>query len=93
MTCTEGHDVQQMPDHIAEELRSRLARIEGQVRGLQRMLDDSRDCREIISQMSAAARALERARVKALAAGIRYCATDGDAGSLDQLEDLLVRSS
>ncbi len=36
-----------------EELQRRLKRIEGQVRGVQRMLDEDRDCHEIVQQLSA----------------------------------------
>jgi DNA-binding FrmR family transcriptional regulator len=39
----------------------RLARIEGQVRGLQRMIQEGRDCEEVLLQVSAALRALRRA--------------------------------
>jgi DNA-binding FrmR family transcriptional regulator len=36
-----------------EELQKRLKRIEGQVRGVQRMLDEDRDCHEIVQQLAA----------------------------------------
>ena len=36
-----------------EELQKRLRRIEGQVRGVQKMLDEERDCREIVQQLAA----------------------------------------
>jgi DNA-binding FrmR family transcriptional regulator len=36
-----------------EELQKRLRRIEGQVRGVARMVDEDRDCREIIQQLAA----------------------------------------
>jgi len=36
-----------------KELKTRLARIEGQLRGLQKMLDDGRDCKEIMQQLVA----------------------------------------
>ena len=42
----------QNPD-AKEKLTQRLRRIEGQVRGVQSMLDDERDCREIMQQLSA----------------------------------------
>ena len=42
-----------------EDLRKRLRRIEGQTRGLQRMLDDDRDCHEILQQLRAAQSAME----------------------------------
>jgi DNA-binding FrmR family transcriptional regulator len=84
----------QMPDEVTEEVRRRVARAEGQLRGIQRMLVDSEDCRDVVAQLSAAERAIHRARVRLLAAGIRYCAQDPDRyPDADELEDLLLRSS
>ena len=42
-----------------EQLIKRLRRIEGQVRGLQSMLDDERECREIMQQLSAVSSAVK----------------------------------
>jgi len=42
-----------------EQLINRLRRIEGQVRGLQAMLEDERDCREIMQQLSAVSKAVK----------------------------------
>jgi len=42
-----------------EQLIKRLKRIEGQVRGLQSMLDDERECREIMQQLSAVSAAVK----------------------------------
>lgn len=44
-----------------EDLQKRLRRIEGQIRGIQRMLDEDRDCREIVQQLSASQAALRSA--------------------------------
>ena len=46
-----------------EELQKRLKRIEGQVRGVQRMLDEDRDCHEIVQQLSAIRSAVQGASV------------------------------
>lgn len=83
-----------VPDPIAEDARQRIARAEGQLRGVQKLLTEERDCRDVIAQLSAAERAIHRARVRLLAAGIRYCARDPERGDdADELEDLLLRSS
>jgi DNA-binding FrmR family transcriptional regulator len=83
-----------IPEQITADIRRRLARIEGQLRGIQRMLDEPRECRDVVSQMRAAERALERARLRLLASGMRYCAEDpARSMQLDELEDLLLRSS
>lgn len=47
-----------VPDERKEELRGRLKRIQGQVEGLGRMLDDNRPCLEILTQVSATQEAL-----------------------------------
>jgi CsoR family transcriptional regulator, copper-sensing transcriptional repressor len=46
-----------------EELQKRLRRIEGQVRGVQKMLDEERDCREIVQQLAAIRSAVQGASV------------------------------
>lgn len=43
-----------------DELKKRLVRIEGQVRGVARMLEDERDCQEIIQQLSAIRSAVQQ---------------------------------
>jgi DNA-binding FrmR family transcriptional regulator len=43
-----------------QRIKDRLARIEGQVRGVQKMIDDGRPCDEILTQVLAARTALER---------------------------------
>lgn len=42
-------------------LRARLARIEGQLRGVQRLLDDDADCEKIAQQLAASRKALDKA--------------------------------
>jgi DNA-binding FrmR family transcriptional regulator len=44
----------------AEEITNRLKRIEGQIRGLQRMVEEQRDCEAILTQLMAARAALDR---------------------------------
>jgi CsoR family transcriptional regulator, copper-sensing transcriptional repressor len=42
-------------------IQSRLARVEGQLRGVQRLIDDDSDCEQIAQQLSAARKALDKA--------------------------------
>jgi len=60
-------------DSTRDDLNKRLRRIEGQVRGIQRMLDDDRDCQEIVQQMSAAQAALRTATDAFMQANAREC--------------------
>ena len=62
-------------DTVAD-LTRRLRRVEGQVRGIQQMLADGRDCREIVTQLSAATKALEQSGFLLVAAGLTWCLED-----------------
>ena len=63
--------------HIDDEARAsiltRLRRIEGQVRGLQRMLEETRDCADIAQQVAATRAALDRVAMDLIAAGLEQC--------------------
>ena len=63
----------QLPDEVIADVSRRLARVEGQVRGIQRMLGEGRECREVVVQVSAALRALEQAGFRLVASGLTYC--------------------
>jgi len=51
----------------------RLRRVEGQVKGVQRMLEEERDCAEIIQQIAAARAALDRVAVDLISTGLEQC--------------------
>jgi DNA-binding FrmR family transcriptional regulator len=86
----------QFPEEILDDARLRLRRVEGQVRGLQRMLDEGAECREVVTQLSAAKAALERVGFRLVASGLRYCAADPDRAeaegiNMDEMERLFMR--
>jgi DNA-binding FrmR family transcriptional regulator len=56
-----------------KDIGTRLRRIEGQVRGIQRMVDAPRQCVEILQQLAAADAALERVRVAIFRYHVRTC--------------------
>ncbi len=66
----------ELGDDTVADLTRRLRRVEGQVRGIQQMLADRRDCREIVTQMSAATKALEQSGFLLVAAGLTWCLED-----------------
>jgi DNA-binding FrmR family transcriptional regulator len=66
----------ELPAETVKDLTNRLRRIEGQVRALQQMLADDRDCREIVTQLSAANKALEQTGFVLVAAGLTWCLED-----------------
>jgi CsoR family transcriptional regulator, copper-sensing transcriptional repressor len=65
----------QIPDETTADLLRRLRRIEGQVRGIQAMLTEQRDCGDVVTQISAANKALEQVGFKLVASGLTYCLT------------------
>jgi CsoR family transcriptional regulator, copper-sensing transcriptional repressor len=62
-------------DNKQDHLR-RLRRIEGQVRGLQRMVDEDEYCIDVLTQISAATRALQAVSVSLLDEHLRHCVAD-----------------
>ena len=67
-------------DNDRAGISARLRRIEGQVRGLQRMVDEGRDCSEIVMQLSAARAALDRVGNVIVSSGLRGCLSDAKLG-------------
>lgn len=63
----------ELPAETVEDLVVRLRRVEGQVRGIQAMLGDGRECRDVVTQIAAATRALEQVGFKLLASGLTSC--------------------
>lgn len=81
--------------HLTEESREavlpRLRRIEGQVAGIIRMIEDDRECTDIITQVAAASKALDKVGFKLLAENLRACVVeDTDEGSPASLEKLFM---
>lgn len=61
---------------VKDDLLKRLRRIEGQVRGVQRMIEEERDCHEILQQLSAVRSASYYASVALVRSYARQCLTD-----------------
>jgi DNA-binding FrmR family transcriptional regulator len=61
------------PDDVSDDVQLRLRRLEGQIRGIQRMLDEGQDCQAVVTQLAAAKAALDRVGYRLVAAGMRYC--------------------
>ena len=70
-------------------LQKRLRRIEGQIRGLQRMVDADTYCIDVLTQVSAATRALQSVAVELLDEHLRHCVADAvrsdDPAAADRL--------
>jgi DNA-binding FrmR family transcriptional regulator len=59
-----------------EAIQKRLRRIEGQVRGLQRMVDEDKYCIDILDQVSAVTKALQAVALQLLDDHLTHCLTD-----------------
>ena len=67
-------------DKDRDAIVARLRRAEGQIRGLQRMVDEGRDCSEIVTQLSAARAALDRVGNVIVSSGLRGCLSEAKLG-------------
>ena len=73
-----------------DQLASRLARIEGQVRGVQRMVDDDRYCIDILTQISAIQAALDKVALGLLDGHARTCVLPTEGEQLTDRTDELM---
>ena len=63
----------ELPDEVVDDLRKRLRRADGQVQAVERMLAEGRECKDIVTQLSAAISALEQTGFRLIASGLTYC--------------------
>ena len=57
---------------------SRLRRAEGQIGGVIRMLEQGRDCKDVVTQLAAVSRALDKAGFSVVASGLKQCLASPD---------------
>ena len=74
MTTTRGYTATKV------ELLNRLSRIEGQVRGVSRMVEDDRYCIDVVTQINAARAALDKVALGLLDGHVRHCLVGGHGG-------------
>ena len=79
---------------IKRAVLTRLRRIEGQVRGLQKMVEEERYCADVLAQVSSAQEALRGVSRSLLYNHLKHCATEAirsaDAGQADAMYDELM---
>ena len=74
-----------------DQLLKRLRRIEGQVRGVQGMVDDDRYCIDVLTQISAIQAALDKVALGLMDEHARHCVADGpDDVKADRTDELLA---
>ncbi|MEU6604487.1 metal-sensitive transcriptional regulator [Streptomyces shenzhenensis] len=59
---------------------NRLRRAQGQIAGVIRMIEEGRDCEDVVTQLAAASRALDRAGFAIIATGLQQCVTTPEPG-------------
>ena len=73
----------ELPEDVVDDVRKRLRRVAGQVQGVERMLEEGRECRDVVAQLSAATKALEQAGFKLVASGLAYCLENPEEAAAD----------
>ncbi|MCB1265871.1 MAG: metal-sensitive transcriptional regulator [Mycobacterium sp.] len=80
------------------EILNRLRRAQGQLAGVIGMVEQGRDCKDVVIQLAAVSKALDRAGFKLVACGLRECAAgtqpaEGKALTEEELEKLFLTLS
>ena len=73
-----------------DQLRKRLARIEGQVRGVARMVEEDRYCIDVLTQISAVQAALDKVALGLLDDHAKHCVIGRDASSQEERTEELM---
>ena len=86
----------ELPDEVVTDLSLRLRRAEGQVHAVQTMLSEGRECRDIVTQLSAATKALEQVGFRLIASGLTYCVQHPEEAAasgypLDEVQRLFTK--
>ncbi len=72
-----------------DDYQKRLRRIEGQVRGIQRMIDEDAWCIDVLTQISAVTRALQSVSVGLLDEHVRHCVAHAAEDDPERVDDLI----
>ncbi|MED1780988.1 metal-sensitive transcriptional regulator [Brevibacillus fortis] len=87
-----------MDYNYSDDIKRRLRRIEGQVRGVLKMMDEQKNCKDVVAQLSAVRNASDKAIAQIVAENLQRClleeqATGGDTSKLvKEAVELLVKS-
>ncbi|GAE94864.1 uncharacterized protein JCM21714_4063 [Gracilibacillus boraciitolerans JCM 21714] len=68
---------------------NRMKRIEGQVRGLIKMMDEGKDCRDVVTQMSAVRSAIDRTAALVVSSNLERCIREEKVNGGETSEDLI----
>lgn len=73
----------QLPADEMGSAINRLKRARGQLDGVIRMLEEGRECEDVVTQLAAVSRALDRAGFSIVATGLKQCLLTGDGNDID----------
>jgi DNA-binding FrmR family transcriptional regulator len=79
-------------EEVTGPVLNRLRRAQGQLAGVIAMIESGRDCQDVVVQLAAVSRALDRAGFKIVAGGMRQCLTGGGDAEMtqEQMEKLFL---
>jgi DNA-binding FrmR family transcriptional regulator len=88
----------EIPEQVVDDLRTRLRRAAGQVQAVETMLAEGRECRDVVTQLRAATKALEQVGFRLIASGLVYCLEHPDEAAaagypLDEVQRLFTKLS
>jgi len=66
----------------------RLKRAQGQINGIVRMIEEGRDCRDVVTQLAAVSKAVDRAGFAVIASGMRDCLTNPEGTDTLEVKDM-----
>lgn len=70
---------------------NRLRRAQGQITGVIKMIEEGRDCEEVVTQLAAASRALDKAGFAVIATGLQHCLSDSEMATDGDREQMRAR--
>ena len=78
-----GRDVMELDADEMQAVVKRLKRAQGQIGGIIKMIEDGRECQDIVTQMAAVSKALDRAGFATISLGLRQCVSDPEHNPRD----------
>ena len=76
-----------------DAVQKRLKRVEGQIRGLQRMVEEDAYCIDVLTQVSAATKALQAVALELLDEHLAHCVTDAVSAGGDEAKEKVAEAS
>lgn len=73
-----------------DQLVQRLRRAEGQLRGVQRMLEEDAECRQVLAQLAAVKSAVDQVGLLLITERLRSCVAAGEDGCVDDFDDAVA---